>query len=624
MNNYQERALELSQKQYTVIPLTGKAPTILDWQNLRSVTPDQIDKWARGGLWRNIGMVCGEASKNIVVIDFDGMRGYELFSAQFPDLANTFTVKTGSGNGMHCYYQVDLLPDSKGWMKIDFDGDGTHCNIEFKANGKQVVIPPSIHPDTGKPYEVFKKVEILKLTDMSRIEQWANTFTLVQDWKPPARSLSNGGDPLNPKLLSAVESHFLSQPHKIHGDWINCSCPNSGMHAHGDKVYSFGYNTRTAIGNCYRCGSMLLKAVCEHINIVPSDYGGIFEPRPPSLNGNGHGTPDYRPQIQQAVDTPAPEWGDAIPVVTRSSMLTSFVERLSELDENNVAPIPFPFEGLHQYGGMAKIIKPGKLIGIVGISGGGKTSLLESLVDRWLALRVSCLVWSPEWDAEELVDRAVQRYSGVAVEDIDQHRIWLDEKAHGVQNGFGKKLSREQYDNIMGGVQALRGWKDEVGYLDMPYLTSGYLQMSLANTLKSLTFKPRVLIIDYAQLLHALEPDSDLTMYTMLLRIKALCKSHGLVGVIATQVTKDSARGQKNGAALDSMAARYVNDDAFNLFLTINPDHDTVNGGFLPHAVINVAKNSMGRRGKVRLGVNWSRLYFDHKPHMNQNFDEEK
>lgn len=79
------------------------------------------------------------------------------------------------------------------------------------------------------------------------------------------------------------------------------------MHAHGDKVYSFGYNTRTAIGNCYRCGSMLLKAVCEHINIVPADYGGIFEPRPPSLNGNGHGTPDYRPQIQQAVDVPAPE-----------------------------------------------------------------------------------------------------------------------------------------------------------------------------------------------------------------------------------------------------------------------------------------------------------------------------
>src|SRR5690348_4241209 len=117
-NQYTQRALELAAKGFTVIPLTGKKPVLNDWQKLRKITPEQIMSWDRDGLWKNIGMVCGAASNNIVVIDFDGMTGYDLFKAAFPNLVQTMTVATGSGNGMHAYFRVELLPDSQKVMDI--------------------------------------------------------------------------------------------------------------------------------------------------------------------------------------------------------------------------------------------------------------------------------------------------------------------------------------------------------------------------------------------------------------------------------------------------------------------------------------------------------------------------
>ena len=118
---YYQKAEQLIKSGYTPIPLRGKVPNVQAWQELRNVTLDKIENWEISNLFQNIGMVCGEASNNTVVIDFDGLVAYEAFVAAFPALAETLTVATGSGNGMHVYYKVDLLPDSRAVMGILFD-----------------------------------------------------------------------------------------------------------------------------------------------------------------------------------------------------------------------------------------------------------------------------------------------------------------------------------------------------------------------------------------------------------------------------------------------------------------------------------------------------------------------
>lgn len=616
-NTYTQRALELSAKGFTVIPLHGKAPVLKDWQKLRKVTPDQILDWDRAGLWKNIGMVCGVASNNIVVIDFDGLGGYELFKEKFPQLVNTMTVATGSGAGMHVYFKVDLLPDSQKVMDI-LTADGEKINIEFKSDGTQVVIPPSIHPDTGNPYEKHITAPIMHLSDLQDVIAWAHSFKPQTEWKPSTNYTTEKN--LNRKLLAALESHFMAQGHKTHGDWINCSCPNAAAHKNGDRDYSFGFNAADGGANCYRCGGMSIKQMCSYIGIDPANYGGIYERTEHQLNV----------QLASVATHPSPVANDqrgqaGIPVVKRSERLTNYVNRLTDFDTpRSVIPVPFPLKALHKFNGMARVIKPGKVCGIVGVSGGGKTSLLETMVDGWLAMHVPCLVWSPEWDADEFIERAVQRYGGPRTDELYMHEIFVSETQRGIKNGVGVELPTEKLESAYKALGMLRQFKDEVGYLNFPFLTAGHLQAEIDATLKSLDFKPRVLIIDYVQLLYAMETDGNLTMYNLLMRLKAICGAYGLVGVLATQVTKDSARNQQGGAVLDSLAARYVNDDAFNLFITINPDREEETGSFMPSAVLNVAKNSVGMKGKVRVAVNWERLAFSETPHPNQVFGKDE
>lgn len=322
------------------------------------------------------------------------------------------------------------------------------------------------------------------------------------------------------------------------------------------------------------------------------------------------------------VETPAAQSLPTIPVVKRSERLSNYINNLTDFETPRLnAGIPFPLKVMHKFGGMALTMKPGKAMAVVGISGGGKTSVLEMMIDGWLRYNVGCIAWSPEWTADEFIERAVQRYGGPRTDEVYRHEIFIDEQQRGIKGGFGIELSQYQLESASNAVKYLRQFESEVGYLNMPLLSASYLRQALPETLARLSFRPRVLAIDYIQLLAALEPGNT-SMYDLIMQIKAIGTQHGLCTVLASQVTKSSAKGQQHNKVLNAMDARYVNDDAFNLFMTINPDRNDI-GEYLPSAVFSVAKNSLGIKGKVRVAANWERLSFADTEHFNQKFGDD-
>jgi len=137
-------------KGWHLVPLSGKIPWIADWPNKASADINTVASWIKQRPSSNLGIVTGAKSR-LVVIDVDrhGVDGFESLKeleTKLGPLPETVTVLSGGG-GEHQYfaYPSDGLPVLSGDLVP---------GIQIKAdNGHQVVIPPSIHPDTGARYE---------------------------------------------------------------------------------------------------------------------------------------------------------------------------------------------------------------------------------------------------------------------------------------------------------------------------------------------------------------------------------------------------------------------------------------------------------------------------------------
>lgn len=151
----------------SVIPLTGKQCKI-KWAVYQDeiALPQTIHQWAKTGVLQNVGIVCGAVSKNLVVMDLDGIAAIEAFEKQFPYLLDTFTVLTGSGKGKHLYFRVDDLPPT---TRITYPN---HQGIELRANGCYVVAPPSLHPDTHAAYRAAFNGQLRSLPHLNGVKEW--------------------------------------------------------------------------------------------------------------------------------------------------------------------------------------------------------------------------------------------------------------------------------------------------------------------------------------------------------------------------------------------------------------------------------------------------------------------
>jgi hypothetical protein len=604
MSAVYERAKQLAGKGVTVIPLRGKIPAIKEWQAQRGTTVEQLDEWQRVGLLQNIGIVCGEASGGLVVLDFDGINGYKAFVGKFGELADTHTVATGSGDGMHVYYRVQALPTSTGVLKVPGG------NFEVKANGRQVVAPPSIHPDTGALYEIKNAKTVKELESIDIILAW------VMEHNPPqetprreaalvataAPASSAGAQKYVQKALERMASELagLAPDTRRNETLFDTARLMGGFAANG-------YITRGEVENVLRSACLsngLIQEDGERATMatfesgfnagraLPVEVPALQPPQPPRPTLPGE--PAYTPPAAVVSDNGVITIGRTR-IVKRKSLLADILRRVTDDDYMpGVPPIEFPLKCMHHLGGLARITPAGKVCALVGASGSGKTSALETVADMYVAQGVPVAIWSPEWSPDEMAERAVQRHGGVTQDELYMHEL---AKRLGAANGkmdYSALLPEAKRTATSFAIRSLRGWDNDVYYLDNSQMT--VLEMAeLVAGLRTIDNAPRVLVVDYAQLMKANEAEAeDATMYNMIQRFKAVCVYNGILGWVATQTRKDDAEANIS------------------------------QGDFLGTTVLNCTKNSRGRKGMVRVASDPARLRIDDALHANQVFDDKR
>lgn len=587
MTDVLSKALAIAEHGNVPIPLIGKRPAISDWQNLRHVTAEQIQQWHDAGLLQNVGLLCGEASGNVVVLDFDGVGGYDAFCAAFPALADTYTVATGSGNGMHVYLKVNRLPKSTGQLNVP----GGH--VEIKSTGRQVVIPPSIHPETGNPYTVHKRAAAMEVATIDELLDWIAEHNPKDEPPPLPAPTPNPTGANEAYALAALNSEANALASASQGgrnNALNISAMKLGQlvasgHLTRDQVFAALYAACQSNGLMAEDGPRSFEATFN------SGYeAGLNQPRYIPQN-HFPGAPAYLPPAVVAEEDGLFTIGRTR-VIRRKSLLSDILRRVDDDDYlPDIPPIRWPLRCMHFLGGYARVIRPGKIVAFVGASGSGKTSALETVADAFIADGQDVVIWSPEWSPTELAERAVQRHGGVTQEKLYLHELYQSEVAQGIDANIRDKLPVSAGKETAESIRVMRKWEQDLLILENNLMTVEEMAQVVAGIRQHFNPPPRVLIADYAQLLKANEAETDdSTLYNMIMRFKAMCIYNQMVGILATQTLKSEARDN-------------IKD-----------------GKFLGTTVLNVTKNSPGSKGKVRIDSDPARLRIIDRPCPNQQF----
>ena len=151
-NEFLDAALYYASLGWRVMPLypREKKPWIEAWGINATTDENQIRKWWKQRPQANVGILTGNG---LCVMDVDdkpdehnGLLGSDFlreWELEHGEISETVCAKSGTG-GMHYYFDVGNVEIRGCQSKKIF--------IDLRCDGNLIVAPPSIHPDTGKPY----------------------------------------------------------------------------------------------------------------------------------------------------------------------------------------------------------------------------------------------------------------------------------------------------------------------------------------------------------------------------------------------------------------------------------------------------------------------------------------
>lgn len=259
-----QAAYEYAEHRWRVLPLDGKIPLTVHGSHDASTVPMTLERWFTTYPC-NVGIATGPES-GLWVLDADGAEGIASLKALRFDgkplwPCETPWVRTGGG-GVHVYFAWD---DRVAQRAKFLPG------LDTRARGGYVVAPPSIHPETHKPYEWLKKTSVLAAAPPGLIDLVARkkpVTTRVAD-----RSLRMEG--ITPYGKKALDASFEE-----------LSTTTKGGRDDKRNVVSYSLGRLVAGGHVTREDAVeALAAACER--------NGLLE---------DEGEPEIRRRIERAID----------------------------------------------------------------------------------------------------------------------------------------------------------------------------------------------------------------------------------------------------------------------------------------------------------------------------------
>lgn len=139
-----------SSLRWITIPLNGKIPAKSGWTKLTAESNIE-SQWQDGN---NMGLPCGILNR-VIVFDVDNKEGgVEDWHEHCRKYGEPQTLKVISGGGgLHYYFHYnERVAHLKNAAKMAISPDGRKMAWDIRTEGGQIVLPPSIHPDSGRPY----------------------------------------------------------------------------------------------------------------------------------------------------------------------------------------------------------------------------------------------------------------------------------------------------------------------------------------------------------------------------------------------------------------------------------------------------------------------------------------
>ena len=143
-----DQAKKLYDLGWNVIPVQHRSKASLvpwkEWQTVR-VPYEKLTEWFGTGE-TGIGVVCGQVSGGLAVLDFDSFEAFGRWSKANPKTSTSIPLAR-SGRGFHAVFRSEsLLPSGQFRIKGETEPSG-----DILSDRKLCVLPPTIHPSTGAP-----------------------------------------------------------------------------------------------------------------------------------------------------------------------------------------------------------------------------------------------------------------------------------------------------------------------------------------------------------------------------------------------------------------------------------------------------------------------------------------
>ncbi len=252
-------------QEWALTPCIGKRnlwpnwnKTKLDRARLIEAIRSQKNHEGRKTAWTGVSIVTGPLSNGIMAIDFDGPLAFdkycELSGNQLPPAARMWTSEKKG------HFQILLSVPPEKWeglkpVKIELENGE---KLELRWN-QCSTLPPSIHPDTDKPY-VWRKNEgaITECPDfILDLMRETPAPELPQKSKPENSTYIDAGDK---SLVEILENEILPRldAEEFYGSYLKLKSAGKNLKAlcpfHAEKTPSFSVTPAEKTFHCFGCG----------------------------------------------------------------------------------------------------------------------------------------------------------------------------------------------------------------------------------------------------------------------------------------------------------------------------------------------------------------------------------